>query len=55
MVQINNESDYAKASARADELFAAKEGSKEFVELQALLKALKEYENDFVNFLKNYK
>jgi hypothetical protein len=55
MEQINNESAYAKASARADELFGAKEGTKEFIELQALLKAMKAYENDFVNFLKNYK
>ena len=49
---INNESEYEKASDRADAIFSAKKGTKEFDELQELLKALKKYDDDFVKMLK---
>jgi len=52
-MKINNESEYEKASERADEIFGAKKGSPEEKELQELLKAIKEYEDDFVKMLKN--
>ena len=53
-MKINTEGEYEKASARADEIFEAKEGTPEKEELKVLLKALKEYEDDFVKFLKLY-
>ena len=49
---IKNESDYEKAQERADEIFGAKKGSPEYRELQELLKAIKEYEDDFIRMLK---
>jgi 5'-deoxynucleotidase YfbR-like HD superfamily hydrolase len=49
---IKNESEYEKASERAEEIFHAKPGTPEHAELKELLKALKEYEQDFVRFLK---
>jgi len=49
---IKNESEYEKASERADEIFGAKKGSAEDKELQELLKAIKDYEDDFVRMLK---
>jgi hypothetical protein len=51
-MKIKNESDYEKASERADEIFGAKKGTPEEKELQELLKAIKEYEHDFVRMLK---
>ena len=51
-MKIKNESDYEKASERADEIFGAKKGTSEEKELQELLKAIKEYEDDFVRMLK---
>lgn len=51
-MKIKNESDYEKASERADEIFDAKKGSPEEKELQELLKAIKEYEDDFVRMLR---
>ncbi len=54
MKEIKNESDYEKASARADEIFNAKPGTPEHKELQELLKALKKYEDDFVKMLKGF-
>jgi hypothetical protein len=53
MKQIKNESEYEKASDRADAIFNAKKGTAEYAELQALLKALKQYEDSFVKMLKN--
>ncbi len=53
-MKINTEGEYERASARADEIFEAKEGTPEKAELKELLKALKEYEVEFVNFLKSY-
>jgi hypothetical protein len=53
MKQIKNESEYEKASDRADAIFNAKKGTSEYAELQALLKALKQYEDSFVKMLKN--
>lgn len=50
---IKNETDYEKASERADEIYGAKKGTAEHVELQELLKALKEYEDDFIRMLKD--
>jgi predicted ATPase len=50
---IKNETDYEKASERADEIYGAKKGTAEHAELQELLKALKEYEDDFIRMLKN--
>jgi hypothetical protein len=52
MKEIKNESDYEKASDRADEIFNSKKGTPEYAELQDLLKALKQYEDDFVKMLK---
>lgn len=52
MKEIKNESDYEKASDRADAIFNAKKGTPEYAELQDLLKALKQYEDDFVKMLK---
>lgn len=52
MQSITNETEYEKASERADEIFSAKPGTPEHTELQALLKALKAYEDDFVKMLK---
>lgn len=48
---IQNESDYEKASERADAIFKAKKGTPEAEELQVLLKALKAYEDDFIKML----
>jgi hypothetical protein len=53
MKEIKNESEYEKASDRADAIFNAKKGTKEYDELQALLKALKKYDDDFVKMLKD--
>lgn len=53
-MKITNESEYEKASDRADEIFGAKKGTKEHQELQELLKSLKEYEDDFVKMLKGH-
>ncbi|GGC13356.1 hypothetical protein [Dyadobacter sediminis] len=52
-MKISNEGEYEKASERADEIFGAKKGSPEEKELQELLKAIKEYEDDFVKMLKD--
>ncbi len=52
MKEIKNESEYEKASDRADEIFNAKKGTPEYTELQDLLKALKKYDDDFVKMLK---
>ncbi len=51
---IENETEYEKASERAEEIYSAKKGTKENEELQVLLKALKEYEDDFVRMLKDF-
>ena len=53
MQEIQNETDYEKASDRADEIFSAKAGTPEYAELQELLKALKKYDDDFTKMLKN--
>jgi hypothetical protein len=50
---IKNESDYEKASERADEIFGAKKGTPEEKELLELLAALKAYEEDFIRMLKD--
>ena len=50
---IQNESEYEKASERADEIYGAKKGTPEENELQELLKAIKAYEDDFVRMLKD--
>ncbi|WP_199539361.1 hypothetical protein [Dyadobacter luteus] len=50
---IKNETDYEKASERADEIYGAKKGTAEHAELQQLLKALKDYEDDFIRMLKD--
>jgi hypothetical protein len=52
-MEIKNESEYEKASDRADQIFNAKKGTPEHTELQELLNALKKYEDDFVKMLKN--
>ena len=52
-MEIKNESDYEKASDRADEIFNARKGTPEFDELQELLKVLKKYDDDFVRMLKD--
>jgi hypothetical protein len=52
MKEIKNESEYEMASDRADAIFNAKKGTEEYAELQVLLKALKQYEDDFVKMLK---
>jgi hypothetical protein len=49
---LKNESDYEKASERADEIYGAKKGTPEEKELAELLKAIKTYEDDFVRMLK---
>lgn len=51
-MKITNETEYEKASERADEIFDAKKGSPEEKELKELLKAIKEYEDDFVRMLR---
>ena len=51
-MKINNESEYEKASERADEIFSAKKGSPEEQELKELLKAIKDYDDDFIRMLK---
>lgn len=53
MKEIKNESEYEKASNRADEIFNARKETPEYNELQALLKALKKYDDDFTKMLKN--
>lgn len=52
-MKITNESEYEQASERADEIFNAKKGSPEEKELQELLKAIKDYEDDFVRMLRD--
>jgi antitoxin component HigA of HigAB toxin-antitoxin module len=52
-MEIKNESDYEKATERADEIFGAKKGTPEEKELQALLKAIKAYEDDFIKMLRD--
>jgi 5'-deoxynucleotidase YfbR-like HD superfamily hydrolase len=52
-MEIKNEAEYEKFSDRADEIFNAKKGTPEHVELQELLKALRKYEDDFVKMLKD--
>ncbi len=49
---IKNETDYEKAQERADKIFGAKKDTPEYKELQILLKAIKEYEDDFIRMLK---
>ena len=51
-MELKNESEYEKASERADEIFSSKTGTPEHIELQEILKALKKYEDDFVKMLK---
>ncbi len=51
-MEIKNESDFEKASERADEIFDAKVGTPEYQELQMLLNELKRYETDFIKMLK---
>jgi len=51
-MKINNEGDYEKASERIDEIYGAKPGTPEKKELDELLKAVKEYEDDFIRMLK---
>jgi hypothetical protein len=51
-MKITNESEYEKASERAEELFDAKKGTPEEKELTELLKAIKDYEDDFVRMLR---
>ena len=53
MIKITNESEYEKASERADEIYNAKPGTPEKKELDELLKALKEYEEAFVRMLRD--
>ena len=50
---IKNETDYEKAQERADAIFGAKKGSPEDKELQELLKAIKEYDDDFIRMLRD--
>ncbi|MCE6992822.1 hypothetical protein [Dyadobacter sp. CY323] len=52
-MKISNETEYEKASERADEIFGAKKGTPEEKELQELLRAIKEYEDDFIRMLKD--
>jgi hypothetical protein len=52
-MKLINESDYEKASERADEIYGAKKGTPEEKELQELLKAIKDYEDDFIRMLKD--
>jgi antitoxin component HigA of HigAB toxin-antitoxin module len=51
IMTIQNESDYERASERADEIFKAKKGTPEAAELQELLKAIKAYEDAFIRML----
>ncbi|PWJ59493.1 hypothetical protein CLV98_102327 [Dyadobacter jejuensis] len=53
-MKISTEGEYEKASERADAIFEAKKGTLEYEELQVLLKALKDYEDDFVRMLKDF-
>ena len=53
VMKIKNETDYEKAQERADEIFGAKKGSPEDKELQELLKAIKEYDDDFIRMLRD--
>lgn len=53
MLEIKNESDYARASERADALYGASEGTPQKKELDELLAALRAYEADFVRMLKD--
>ena len=50
---IKNETENEKAQERADEIFGAKKGSPEDKELQELLKAIKDYDDDFIKMLKD--
>jgi hypothetical protein len=50
---LRNESDYEKASERIDQIFGAKPGTPEKKELDELLKAVKDYEEDFIRMLKD--
>jgi hypothetical protein len=52
-MKLINESDYEKASERADEIYGAKKGTPEEKELQELLKAIKDYDDDFIKMLKD--
>jgi hypothetical protein len=52
-MKLKNESDYEKASERIDEIYGAKVGTPEKKELDELLKAVKDYEDDFIKFLKD--
>lgn len=52
MLEINNESDYARAAERTDALYGAPEGTPQKQELDELLAALRAYEIDFVRMLK---
>lgn len=52
-MKLKNESDYEKASERIDEIYGAKAGTPEKKELDELLKAVKNYEDDFIKFLKD--
>lgn len=52
MNPIKNESEYAKVSERADELYGAKPGTPQKAELDELLAAIKEYEYEFVRMLR---
>ena len=52
-MELKNESEYEKASDRADEIFNAREDTPQYDELQELLKALKKYDDDFTKMLKN--
>ncbi|WP_198034450.1 hypothetical protein [Dyadobacter tibetensis] len=53
-MKINTEGEYERASERADEIYKAQKGSPEYLELQELLLALKEYEDNFVRMLKDF-
>ena len=50
---LRNESDYEKASERIDQIYGAKPGTPEKKELDELLKAVKDYEEDFIRMLKD--
>jgi hypothetical protein len=52
-MEIKNESEYERASDRADAIFNAKKGTPEYDELQELLKALQKYDDNFIKMLKN--
>lgn len=51
-MKITNETEYEKASERIDQIYGAKKGTPEKKELDELLKAVKEYEDDFIKMLK---